>query len=59
MLIVLDRLDLVEQTLRQFKHRRSPAHARGDIKEELRRLLAEDQRGIIVTTIFRFEAPAC
>jgi len=53
--IVLDRLDLVEQTLRQFRTAGLPRMRQAETKEELRRLLAEDQRGIIVTTIFRFE----
>jgi type I restriction enzyme R subunit len=54
-LIVLDRLDLVEQTMRQFRTAGLPRMRQAETKEELRRLLAEGQRGIIVTTIFRFE----
>jgi type I restriction enzyme R subunit len=53
--IVLDRLDLVEQTLRQFRTAGLPRMRHAETKEQLRRLLADDQRGIIVTTIFRFE----
>jgi type I restriction enzyme, R subunit len=54
-LIVLDRLDLVEQTIRQFRTAGLPRMREAATKEELRSLLGEDQRGIIVTTIFRFE----
>jgi len=54
-LIVLDRLDLVEQTMRQFRTAGLPRMRQAATKEELRVLLAEDQRGIIVTTVFRFE----
>lgn len=54
-LIVLDRIDLVEQTVRQFRTAGLPRLRVAGTKEELRRLLAEDARGIIVTTIFRFE----
>lgn len=54
-LIVLDRIDLVAQTLRQFTTAGLPRMREATSKEDLRRLLADDQRGIIVTTIFRFE----
>lgn len=54
-LIVLDRLDLVEQTMRQFRTAGLPRIRQAETKEELRRLLADDQRGIIITTVFRFE----
>jgi type I restriction enzyme, R subunit len=54
-LIVLDRLDLDEQTTREFTSagmRLKTAATRDD----LRRMLAEeDRRGVIVTTIFRFK----
>ena len=53
--IVLDRIDLVEQTVRQFQTAGLPRLRVAGTKEDLRRLLAEDARGIIVTTIFRFE----
>jgi type I restriction enzyme, R subunit len=53
--IVLDRIDLVEQTVRQFQTAGLPRLRVAGTKEQLRRMLAEDQRGIIVTTIFRFE----
>ena len=54
-LVVLDRLDLVEQVQRQFQTAGLPRLTVAEDKAELRRLLAEDRRGIIVTTIFRFE----
>lgn len=54
-LIVLDRIDLVEQTVRQFQTAGLPRLRVAGTKADLRRLLAEDARGIIVTTIFRFE----
>jgi type I restriction enzyme R subunit len=54
-LMVLDRLDLVEQTVRQFRTAGLPTLQVAGTKEQLRTMLAEDQRGIIVTTIFRFE----
>jgi type I restriction enzyme, R subunit len=54
-LIVLDRVDLVEQTVRQFQTAGLPRLRVAAAKEDLRRMLAEDSRGIIVTTIFRFE----
>jgi type I restriction enzyme R subunit len=53
--IVLDRIDLVEQTVRQFQTAGLPRLRVAGTKNDLRRLLAQDARGIIVTTIFRFE----
>ena len=53
--IVLDRVDLVEQTARQFQTAGLPRLRVAGTKETLRQMLSEDQRGIIVTTIFRFE----
>src|SRR5205085_600338 len=52
---VLDRIDLVEQTVRQFQTAGLPRLRVAGTKEDLHRMLAEDARGIIVTTIFRFE----
>lgn len=54
-LVVLDRLDLIEQVARQFKTAGLPRVTVAETKEELRRTLREDQRGIVLTTIFRFE----
>lgn len=54
-LIVLDRLDLDEQTTREFTSAGMRLKAAGS-KDDLRRMLGEeDRRGVIVTTIFRFK----
>ena len=54
-LVVLDRLDLIEQTQSEFSSVGIPGMKTGETKEDLRRFLREDARGVIVTTIFRFE----
>ncbi len=54
-LVVLDRVDLVDQTLRQFRTAGMPRTREARSKDELRQLLLDDQRGVIVTTVFRFE----
>ena len=53
-LIVLDRLDLIEQVASEFASVGLPGLRVAETKDDLRRLLREDSRGIIVTTIFRF-----
>ncbi len=53
--VVLDRLDLIEQVQRQFKTAGLPRVTTAATSGDLRRLLREDQRGIVLTTIFRFE----
>jgi len=53
-LVVLDRLDLIEQVSSEFGSVGLPGLTVADTKDDLRRLLREDARGIIVTTIFRF-----
>lgn len=53
-LIVLDRLDLIEQVSSEFASVGLPGLRVAESKEDLRRLLSEDARGVIVTTIFRF-----
>lgn len=53
--IVLDRLDLIEQVERQFKTAGLPRVSVAGSKAELRQLLRNDRRGVILTTIFRFE----
>ncbi len=53
--VVLDRLDLIEQVERQFKTAGLPRLTTADTKEQLRQVLREDRRGIVLTTIFRFE----
>lgn len=54
-LVVLDRLDLIEQIERQFKTAGLPRVTTATSKEDLRRILKDDRRGIVLTTIFRFE----
>lgn len=53
--VVLDRLDLIEQIERQFKTAGLPRVTTATSKEDLRQILKTDQRGIVLTTIFRFE----
>ena len=52
--IVLDRLELIEQTQSEFKAVGISALKTAETKEELRGLLMNDARGVIITTIFRF-----
>jgi len=52
--VLLDRLDLIEQTTREFESAGVEHMHTAETQEELRRLIAEGQRGVIVTTIFRF-----
>lgn len=52
--IVLDRLELIEQTQSEFKSVGISALKTAETKEELRNLLMNDARGVIITTIFRF-----
>ena len=53
-LVVLDRLDLIEQMSSEFALGRLARPAVAETRDELQRLLREDARGVIVTTIFRF-----
>lgn len=53
-LIVLDRLDLIEQVSSEFASVGLPTLKIAQSKEALAQLLREDARGVIVTTIFRF-----
>lgn len=53
--VVLDRLDLIEQVERQFKTAGLPRLSVAGSREELRQILRDDRRGIVLTTIFRFE----
>lgn len=52
--VVLDRLNLIEQTQAEFASVGLPQLKIAETKEQLRTLLREDARGVIVTTIFRF-----
>ena len=49
-LVVLDRLDLIEQVQGEFASVGIAGLKTGETKEQLRRLLPEDARGVIVTT---------
>lgn len=53
-LVVLDRLDLIEQVSSEFTSVGLPTLKVAETREELARLLRQDTRGVIVTTIFRF-----
>lgn len=54
-LIVLDRLELDEQTTREFSSAGMRLKTAGT-REELQRMLGEeDRRGVIMTTVFRFK----
>jgi type I restriction enzyme R subunit len=53
-LVVLDRLDLIDQVVDEFTSAGIPRLRVAETKEELRTLLKEDSRGVIITTIFRF-----
>lgn len=52
--VVLDRLELIQQTEAEFKSVGIQALKTADTKEDLRRLLRDDARGVIITTIYRF-----
>jgi type I restriction enzyme, R subunit len=53
-LVVLDRLDLIEQVASEFQSVGLPGLKVAETRDDLRQLLREDARGVIVTTIFRF-----
>ena len=53
--VVLDRLDLIEQTAGEFASVGIPAVQIAQTKEDLRRMLLEDSRGVVITTVFRFK----
>jgi type I restriction enzyme R subunit len=53
-IVLLDRLDLIEQTAREFESAGVERLRVADTKEQLRELVSTGQRGVIVTTIFRF-----
>jgi type I restriction enzyme R subunit len=52
--IVLDRLELIQQTESEFKSVGIGAMKTAETKDELRQLLKNDYRGVIITTIYRF-----
>ena len=53
--VVLDRLDLIEQAQSEFESIGLSGLKPARNIEELRRLLSDDARGVIITTIFRFK----
>ena len=53
-LVVLDRLELIQQTEAEFKSVGINALKTADTKEELRQMMRDDDRGVIITTIYRF-----
>ena len=53
--VVLDRLDLIEQTTGEFQAVGISGLQVAETKEHLRELLSQDSRGVIITTIFRFK----
>jgi type I restriction enzyme R subunit len=53
--VVLDRLDLIEQTTREFESVGVRRIRAAETKEQLRTMLSGDQRGVVITTIFRFK----
>lgn len=53
-IIVVDRLDLDTQITATFNATEIPNTVTADTREELQRLLTQDTRKIIITTIFRF-----
>jgi type I restriction enzyme R subunit len=52
--VVLDRLELIQQTEAEFKSVGIQSLKTAESKEDLRRLLRDDARGVIITTIYRF-----
>ena len=52
--VVLDRLELIQQTESEFKSVGIQSLKTAETKDELRTLLRNDARGVIITTIFRF-----
>lgn len=53
-IVLLDRLDLIEQTHREFESAGVEHMRVAETKDELQQLVSQGQRGVIVTTIFRF-----
>ena len=52
--VVLDRLELIQQTEAEFKSVGIAALKTAESKEQLRAMLRDDARGVIITTIYRF-----
>ena len=54
MIIVVDRIDLDTQISGTFHAADAPNLEKADSRADLERLLAQDARKIIITTIFKF-----
>jgi type I restriction enzyme R subunit len=52
--VVLDRIELIQQTTQEFTSVGIQSLKVAESKEDLRRLLRDDARGVIITTIYRF-----
>ena len=52
--VVLDRIELIQQTTQEFKSVGIQSLKVAESKEDLRRMLRDDARGVIITTIYRF-----
>ena len=52
--VVLDRIELIQQTRSEFESVGIAGLKTAETKADLRRLRADDARGVIITTIFRF-----
>jgi type I restriction enzyme R subunit len=52
--VVLDRLELIQQTQAEFVSVGIPSLKTATTKEGLRQMLRDDVRGVIITTIYRF-----
>ena len=57
-LVVLDRLELIDQVRAEFAAVGLPGVQVAETRDDLRQLLRDDARGIIITTIFRFSDPS-
>lgn len=52
--VVLDRIELIQQTTQEFKSVGIQSLKVAESKDDLRRMLRDDARGVIITTIYRF-----
>lgn len=53
--VVLDRLELIQQTVAEFESVGIQAVEVAETRETLRRTLSSDARGVVITTIYRFK----